>query len=277
MLVGGDVISKNEFDGLLKRGLAETGMSFLYVHGYNVDFKEAAKRTGQMAYDLKFTGVPIFYSWPSKGEPLPYTNDEPTSEFSGGKLYKFLVDYLSRSDVKGLYVIAHSMGSRTVSAALSELYRYNPRLKLKIKEVILAAPDIDAGTFRTLIAPKISNVGVPITLYVSSRDRALALSKGVHAAPRLGQLNDGANIYPGVDTIDASGLDAGFVGHSYYGDSCSVITDISDLFDSGRRAVERESKFFEVVNGSSGKYWRLLPYTNPPIGISYPSKCNPIK
>ncbi|MEB2647755.1 alpha/beta hydrolase [Pseudomonas canadensis] len=272
-LVGGDVISKSEFDGLLTRGLAKTGTSFLYVHGYNVGFKEAAKRTGQMAYDLKFTGVPMFFSWPSKGEALPYTNDEPTSEFSGGKLYNFLVDYLSRPDVKGLYVIAHSMGSRTVTTALSELYRYNPKLRLKIKEVILAAPDIDAGTFRLLIAPKISNVGVPVTMYVSSRDRALALSKKVHAAPRLGQFNNGSNVYPGIDTIDASGLDAGFVGHSYYGDSCSVITDISDLFDSGRRAVEREGRFFEAKDGSGGRYWRLLPYTKPPIGVAYPSKC----
>lgn len=48
------------------------------------------------------------------------TNDEPTSEYSGSKLHRFLVEYLSRPDVKGLYIIAHSMGSRTTTTALTD-------------------------------------------------------------------------------------------------------------------------------------------------------------
>src|SRR5262249_38412558 len=36
--------------------------AFLFVHGYNTTFAEAAKRTAQITYDLKFEGAPIFYS-----------------------------------------------------------------------------------------------------------------------------------------------------------------------------------------------------------------------
>lgn len=201
------------------------------------------------------------------------TNDEPTSEYSGSKLHRFLVEYLSRPDVKGLYIIAHSMGSRTTTTALTELYRYNPELKHKIKEVVFAAPDIDEGTFKALIAPKIAKDAPPITLYVSSRDKALIASNALHAMPRLGQLNKGKNVYTGIDTIDASALDAGFVGHSYYGDSCSILSDISVLFRNGNRAVDREGKYFEPVAGSHGKYWKLWPYTTPPVGPSYQSVC----
>jgi esterase/lipase superfamily enzyme len=34
--------------------------AFVFIHGYNVSFEDAARRTGQFAYDLKFVGAPIF-------------------------------------------------------------------------------------------------------------------------------------------------------------------------------------------------------------------------
>jgi hypothetical protein len=53
--------------------------AFIFVHGYNVSFEDAARRTGQIAYDLNFVGAPIFYSWPSNGR-LPITRGtKPTS------------------------------------------------------------------------------------------------------------------------------------------------------------------------------------------------------
>ena len=49
---------------------------FVFVHGYNVTFEGAAQRTAQIAYDLKFSGAPIFYSWPSQARTLEYTVDD---------------------------------------------------------------------------------------------------------------------------------------------------------------------------------------------------------
>jgi len=46
---------------------SSTKNAFIFVHGYNVTFEDAARRTGQMAYDLGFDGAPVFYSWPSQG------------------------------------------------------------------------------------------------------------------------------------------------------------------------------------------------------------------
>jgi esterase/lipase superfamily enzyme len=39
----------------------------IFVHGYNVTFYEASLRTAQLAYDLRFPGLTMFYSWPSAG------------------------------------------------------------------------------------------------------------------------------------------------------------------------------------------------------------------
>jgi len=44
-----------------------TREAFVFIHGYNVTFEDAARRTAQMSYDLAFDGAPIFYSWPSAG------------------------------------------------------------------------------------------------------------------------------------------------------------------------------------------------------------------
>jgi len=34
--------------------------AFIFIHGYNVTFEDAAKRTAQMSYDLGFDGAPVF-------------------------------------------------------------------------------------------------------------------------------------------------------------------------------------------------------------------------
>jgi len=35
---------------------------FVFIHGYNTSFEDAARRTGQLAYDLKFPGLAFFFS-----------------------------------------------------------------------------------------------------------------------------------------------------------------------------------------------------------------------
>ena len=50
--------------------------AFVFVHGFNVAFDDAVRRTAQMAYDLAFEGPAITFSWPSQGSlaPLDYTS-----------------------------------------------------------------------------------------------------------------------------------------------------------------------------------------------------------
>jgi hypothetical protein len=50
---------------------------FIFVHGFNVSFEDAARRTAQMHYDLKFSGAPVFFSWPAHDKfVLTYAADE---------------------------------------------------------------------------------------------------------------------------------------------------------------------------------------------------------
>lgn len=215
--------------------------AFIFVHGFNVTFVDALRRTAQMAFDLGFDGAPILYSWPSRGSPSPlgYTADSATVEWSKQILKEFISDFMAKNSAKNVYLIAHSMGNRPLTAALLSLFNEQPSLRARIKEVILAAPDIDAGIFKRDIAPGLVKAGRPVTLYASSSDKALILSKIPNSVPRAGDSGAGLVVVDGIETIDASNVDTSFLGHSYFADTREVMMDIQGMFDQGLRARQR--------------------------------------
>lgn len=230
--------------------------AFVFVHGYNVTFEDAARRTAQMAYDLGFDGAPIFFSWPSQGEMAAYTVDETNEEWAIPHLKMFLTEISSRTGADTIYLIAHSMGTRMLSAVLSEIANERSRTHL-FKEVVLAAPDIDAEVFQRDILPKIRPTADRITLYASSKDKALLASKKIHGSPRAGESEVGnIVIAPGLDTVDASEVDTSFVGHSYYAENRSVISDIYLLLRNGAPPNQRNL----LEKDRNGKrYWSFRP------------------
>lgn len=230
--------------------------AFLFIHGYKVSFEDAARRTAQMSYDLGFDGAPVFYSWPSRGSLAAYTVDEQSMEWSTPNLRDFLREFLLYSGAKQIYLIAHSMGNRGLTRALTDLFSENPAYANRIQEIILTAPDIDAEVFKRDIAPVIARQGRPMTLYSSSEDLALVASRKVHGHPRAGDAGDHLLIVPGVETIDATGLDTSFIGHSYYAETRSVLSDLFYLIHEGHRA---DARFGLIPQERShhGRYWRF--------------------
>jgi esterase/lipase superfamily enzyme len=236
---------------------SDSKSAFLFVHGYNVTFEDAARRTAQMAYDLAFTGAPIFYSWPSQGAMAAYTVDEANIEWSQTNLKAFLRDVVERTGANKLYVIAHSMGNRAMTRAVASLLGEQPALRPQVTEVILAAPDIDAEVFARDIAPVLVETGRPITLYASSADLALTASKKVHGYPRAGDAGPSLFVAPGIETIDATAVDSSLVGHSYFADSRSVLSDMFHLVRDGQRATRRFG--LRAVDVERGRYWEFKP------------------
>lgn len=227
--------------------------AFLFVHGYNVTFADAARRTAQIAYDLAFSGAPVFYSWPSQGNTAAYTVDEQNVEWAQANLRHFLEDFLTRSDAQSVFLIAHSMGNRALTRALASLLAEKPALARRLTEVILTAPDIDADVFKRDIAPALTASGRPITLYASSGDLALAASKQVHGYARAGDSGAGLVVIRGIETIDATGMDTSLLGHSYFADSRSVL---SDLFNIVRNHQQADQRFgLRRVESPIGRYW----------------------
>jgi esterase/lipase superfamily enzyme len=231
--------------------------AFVFVHGYNVSFADAARRTAQMSYDLGFEGAPVFYSWPSQGATAAYTVDEQNVEWAQANLQAFLQDFFDRSEAQHVYLIAHSMGNRALTRALAALLAAKPAVRERLTEVILAAPDMDAEVFKRDIVPALTRAGRPVTLYASSGDKALAASRKVHGYARAGDSGHGLVVLPGLDTIDASGVDTSLLGHSYFADTRTVLSDMHALIRSGLRPAQRPG-LVGVASGD-GPYWEFRP------------------
>ena len=231
------------FSQLKERVMASSGKNaFVFVHGYNTTFADAAKRTAQITYDLKFEGAPVFYSWPSQGTVEGYPVDENNVDWATQDLQSFLTDFIAQTNADNIFLIAHSMGSRALTRAFQNLVAADPTVRNRIREVILAAPDIDTDVFKRDIAPALT--GAPghrtsVTLYASSRDKALMLSKRFHGYARVGDSTKSILTVQGVDTIDASAVDTSFLGHSYFAGTRSVLEDIYALMTSHLRACNR--------------------------------------
>lgn len=229
--------------------------ALIFVHGYNVSFADAARRTAQISYDLGFAGAPVFYSWPSKAQFLAYPRDEENVRWSEANLKVFLKDFLAHSAADHIYLIAHSMGNRALTGALTSLLREAPAEAHRFKQIVLTAPDIDADIFKRDIAPALAASGKPVTLYASSKDLALFASKRFHGYKRAGDSGQDIVIAPGMETIDATDLDTGFLGHSYYAESGSVISDLFYLIRDGKKADERFG--LARVQAGASHYWRF--------------------
>jgi esterase/lipase superfamily enzyme len=229
----------------------------LFIHGFNVSFVDAARRTAQMAYDLGFDGAPVFFSWPSQGKlsPLAYAADEQAIIDAQPHLEQFLRNILSQSGAGNVYLIAHSMGNRGLAHVLASLAANNPDAVRRIKAVILAAPDIGTTEFTKQIAPGLLQLGAPVTLYASSRDNALAASEQWHNGARLGESGVHLVVLDGIETIDASDAGDDLLGHSYYGGR----TALSDMFYLIRDGLPASRRCCLHASSLQGRpYWVFM-------------------
>ena len=212
--------------------------ALLFIHGFNVPFDDAIRRTGQIAFDLDFGGVALTYSWPSQGSLRAYTVDEANAEWAIPHLTQFLVDLEKKTNIEKIHVIAHSMGTRVLSYALANAK--DEGFDLDLNNVILAAPDIDVDVFTDQILPKISQASDKLTMYASSDDTALKVSQQIHGSSRLGLSGTDILVTVGMDTINASGIDTSMIGHGYYGSHKAVVTDIFNLVIKGLEPPNRK-------------------------------------
>lgn len=254
-IIGNTIFEETSFFQLLHGRLAESihAQALLFIHGYDVSFDDAAMRTAQICFDLGFLGVPLLFSWPSKGKLAAYFADETDVEWSVPHLVAFLSQIFVSSGIQVLHVIAHSMGNRALLRAVEHLTR-SSEVPLQLDQVCLTAPDIDSDVFRQ-ISPCVARTARRTTLYASSNDKALAASKSFRGYPRAGQAGENVVICPNIDTVDVSALDTDFLSHSTFSTSRSVLVDIHELIHSG--TAPRERFGLDRVSASGGSYWKF--------------------
>lgn len=229
MLLDLETLGKEEFFGAVGKKTKDSPKheALLFIHGFNVSFPSAIQRTAQIAFDLDFEGTAIAFSWPSQAALEAYTIDQENAVWSVPHLSRFLVDLQEKTDIDEIHIIAHSMGTRVLTQALA--LAHDEGFDLKLNNVILAAPDIDADVFKDQILPKISGVAGRLTMYASSGDTALKVSQTIHGNDRLGLGGAFLKSIEGMDTVNATDIDTSLIGHAYYGSHRLVVRDLLNL------------------------------------------------
>jgi pimeloyl-ACP methyl ester carboxylesterase len=213
---------------------------FIFVHGFNNTFEDAARRAAQMAYDLDFDGTPILYSWPSQGFVAAYAADEAAVGISGRKMADFLETVVSQSGAQRIHVLAHSMGNRALIEAMQTyLAKRAPNERQHIfGQIVFTAPDVDRDYFIDAV-DSLRGTAERVTLYASGNDHALHYSQFVHGAPRAGTAGDVIIKLAGLDTIDMSAVPADILGHSYFAANSGAIYDIFRILWRGDPPQQR--------------------------------------
>jgi esterase/lipase superfamily enzyme len=212
----------------------------IFVHGYNVAFDSALRRTAQLSVDLKFAGAPLLYSWPSHGRLAWYRSDQDEADWSAPHLEQFLADIRQRTGAKKINVIAHSMGNRALVGALERLGLRYPYQQPMLEQVVMAAPDVGAEDFKIRYAKKVDECAVRTTIYASATDRALLASMHVNQQPRLGLTMSTQASIDGIDFVDVTPIDMSLLGHSYFGNHPLMIQELQFLLSKNLGPERRD-------------------------------------
>lgn len=211
----------------------DKGDILLFVHGFNVKFREAVLRAAQIGYDAKFQGTVLLFTWPAGAKPglfssfrmdSTYKENRENAAHSVGTL-KTLLAKLAGTGRK-VIIVAHSMGHQVTIPALAALA--DEGIKEPFSELVFTAPDFPEEQFRQLV-PKLSKTGKRITLYCSPGDNALRASQRLNENRRIGQCGRVAGVdVINVNMVDSPVLGIGGLGHGYYS-SRALLTDFFQL------------------------------------------------
>jgi esterase/lipase superfamily enzyme len=200
--VSANYIDKQAFSSAVSSTARQSGRSkvLVFVHGFNNRFDDAVYRFAQIVHDSKAGGIPVLFTWPSRGELRlgAYAYDRESAIYSRDALEQLLETLAANRDVKEVNIVAHSMGNWVTLEALRGKAIASGRIGSKVKNVFLVAPDVDVDVFRTQIR-RMGNARPRFALFISQDDQALGLSQFLWGGmPRLGIINPEQDSYRAI-------------------------------------------------------------------------------
>jgi esterase/lipase superfamily enzyme len=256
----------------------------LYVHGVANSFDEAIATTAELWHYTGREFVPAAFTWPAgKGGLLRgYTYDRESSEFAVFH-FKGLIEWLvSIPEVEGIHIVAHSRGTDVVTTGIRELMiahlarGESPRERLKLRNVVLAAPDINFEVMMMRTATEFFGVGMQrLTLYTSQHDQAIGIAEFLFGGGlRLGQLTAGSeggvvilkelgddHVVGNVAVVEYVGEQGGAFGHDYFRTNPAVSSDLVMVLRHDRDPGAANGR---PLRHQNGLFWE--------IGDDYPLK-----
>ena len=182
---------------------------FVFIHGYNTRFPEALYRFAQIVNDSEMEAVPVLFTWASRGKVQDYVYDLNSAAIARQALAETILQ-LSQTNAENITILAHSMGNwLLMETAIQTPPEKRRQMVSKVREVILAAPDIDIDLFKAQLK-KLGPPPNPYLVIVSKDDRALRLSRAIAGGKeRVGAYsNDQELAELGAVVVDVTELDS---------------------------------------------------------------------
>ncbi|WNJ92401.1 alpha/beta hydrolase [Bosea sp. 685] len=245
------VLSTNAAMDWYRRNRGSKRRLLVFVHGFNNTYSDAVYRFAQISHDAGIDASPVLFTWPSRASVFDYVYDKESTNFSRHALEELLLGATRSPDVGEVTILAHSMGSWLVTEALRDIALRDKGISAKIRNVVLASPDIDLDVFRRQII-EMGSKRPHFTIFSSRNDRALALSRWLSGdVERVGA----ADMRPyaaalaalGISIIDTSDVKAGDpLAHNTFADSPEMVRVLGQRL-SGQSLAGGEASLTEQV------------------------------
>ena len=161
------------------------------VHGFRERYPSALRKTAFLGHVLDINAPVLLFDWPGdQGSSLSgYRRARDVAKASGTELARLLELVIRDVQPDKLWLIANSMGGQVVADAFHVLYREADLAdaQTEIEDVVLTAPDVDHEEFDQQFKKEIAALARHLTVYVSSNDRALLVSRIINRGPRRGE------------------------------------------------------------------------------------------
>ncbi|MBY0489691.1 MAG: alpha/beta hydrolase [Gemmatimonadaceae bacterium] len=264
----------------VRRPRETTAGAVLYVHGFATSISEAWEYT---ATAQQFGGAHdpwIAFAWPSHGHGITwprrgawfsqaYREDSASTVISQPAFARALMNVVDAVGGEALTVTAHSLGGQLVGNVLASDTAVRRALQAQpLRALAFLVPDVEAERFRDSLLPTFAAIAHRRVLYVSGRDRALALARRVSGSTRAGQRVSpplAPDLTETVDITDALTTEGWFqrlVGtHHAVRRLAGVLFDVANVVAGGRDPICREQVGTGVrqVDGT----WMLRRVPNP--------------
>jgi esterase/lipase superfamily enzyme len=185
--------NREEFVRQLRGKVAESPYRglLIVVHGFREAYESALRKTAFLGHVLDINAPVLLFDWPgNQGSSLRgYRTAREVAKASGAELAETLELVIDEVQPERLWIVANSMGGQVVVNAFGKLYEQVDFAdnETEIEHVILTAPDISQEEFDGRFRDEIQALSKHLTVYVSSNDRALLVSRLVNRERRRGE------------------------------------------------------------------------------------------
>jgi esterase/lipase superfamily enzyme len=252
-----------------------SGRSLLIViHGFRERFSSALRKTAFVASVLDIDTPVLVFDWPAnQGSSLQgYRASRELADASGSDLARALEVIVSEIQPDNLALVANSMGGEVVVSAFSHLYE-NPDFAdsdVEIEHVVLTAPDVDHTAFDEQFKHEIKAFANDLTVYVSSNDRALLISRLINREKRAGEstlspdMLDEAVMISGlidpdsdlISLVDVTPVNRTRNFHNFSLETPEFYDDLYLRLTAGERAPQSR-RLYRVRAPDNSEYWVL--------------------